>query len=711
MKTFCTLPRLLFAAVVALGMLGVAHNAYSQSCTGNQTPVDNSGTEFLLVFMANEAADYDTPPSQFYYQDVYLASLGDADTVTLTCKANGYKKVVTLPPGGSMTVRLPASPSFLVESHDTVDAHVLRVVSTAPIVVYGMNHKQLTADAFLALPKAVAVRASTYMVMAYTNSTNTIFGNSLHPSEFAVAAFEDGTEVTYTPTTMTESAQPANVPITVLLNAGECIQVRSSVTAELDGDLTGSIVSANKPISVFGGHRRAEVEHNYVVYDTNGHAQSSRDHLAEQMPPINSWGHAFIARNFPPRKVGDYVRVLSSDNNNVVQINGVPWGAPLNKGEYRDRLIPYSDTPEDNILAIQTSKPSLVGMYAHSADTLNGLGDPFFALVPPVEQTSNDFTYFISTDPLYTSNWLEIVTERSAVGTNSSNITINPPAPSLPSVSFKNVATPLRMPNGTLKFYSVAVMQQPGGVYHIHGGNADTNGFTILGYGFGSVDSYGYTAGSLLRVSTALWTDPGPIGLPYPGKPSQPSFTIRNILGDSWVWLDSIRITYTSNPDNIDVESVNVPMTYFGILHENDTKRIKLAPKTTPTNQITGVARIYHHTGNRYDLLPLEVDFTIAAGTAASVGAEKMAEGVSVYPNPAQSGVALEFSLPSASRGSVRIFDALGRQVWGSSSTTFTSGENVVHVDTRAMANGSYVYEITAAEAGFTVRGRLVVAH
>ncbi|MBS1902718.1 MAG: T9SS type A sorting domain-containing protein [Bacteroidetes bacterium] len=695
----------------------VAHAQEKSNCGGGVDAVNtNSGRDFLLIFMANEEADYETgAPSN--YQDVYIASLDDSATVTVSCPGTGFSKVLNLPIRTGVTVRVDSTPALdcVVNSDEVVDNMVVSVVSDNPIICYGMNHKSETADAFLVLPKQVAGTA--YMVMSYTNCSSTeIFGTDIHnlkPSEFAFGAFDNGTTVTFTPTAMTENGSPAGVPITVSLDKGKCYQVRASLSADPLADLTGTVITSNNPIAVFGGHRRAEVPHDYVFYEGSGAPRSSRDHLAEQMPPIATWGTAFIARNFLPRTIGDLMRVMSSADGNVVTINGVPWGKPMKAGEFRDTMIVYKNAPVDNVYCVQTSMPSLVGMYAHTADSSNGTGDPFFAIVPPLDQAYPDLTYFMSSDPVYSLNSLIVTTEQQNVGTLKSNVFINNIA--IPSASFLSLPTTLSPDGHTAKSYAIATIAQSPGMSRITVPNTGSGGgVTILGYGFGVVDSYGYTAGGLFKPKTGIWKEIDAQNLPFPGPPMQPTFTIRNILGDETVWLDSIVIEYTSNPEGIAVRSVNVPMKNFGILPVAGKQRITLAPETTPSRRITGIARLYHHTGLWFDLYPLAVDFTIEPGTTSGVHTSTTdAEAYAIaFPNPVTgSNTTLEYSLPHSAHASVRIFDALGRQMLTAFDGQQEAGRNSVHIDARALTTGTYVYEISAPEAGISARGHFSIVH
>lgn len=710
MKTISNFPRL-HQFVVALVVLTTfaalpkfARSQYPECGGGKPGTVTNSGTEFLLVFMQNENTDYDASiGSASYFQNIYIASLDDTATVTITCGLYPtFKKVIALPARSSQVISLvtPAFPSFLVLSDEVVDQTVVVVKSTAPIVCYGMNHKSATADAFLALP--INVAGTEYMAMCYGNSTNDVFGTFLHPSEFAVAAFRDNTKITITPTAQTMGGVNPGEILKFTLNAGECVQIQGNVSSLSSNDLTGSLITSDNQIAVFSGHKRSEVPHDFLYYDDQSNPHSSRDHLAEQMPPISTWGTNFIATNFKPRTLGDVMRVLVSENGTTVKINGQAW-CTLNRGQFRDTLIAFSDTATNNIFAVETSQRALVGMFAHSTNSGSGLGDPFFAIVPPVNQTYNDFTYFISPYAVYNqNNYVVIATEASGAGKISLNGVVQPTASYQPAYGTING-----------KKYVVGTFQQPTtGINRAKSPNTTDNGFTILAYGFGVVDSYGYTAGSLLKPMGPIMNMNNTASSPAPGgNPSLPFFKLRNIM-DAPVYIDSVRIRYSSNPEHIYVEAKNMPMTYLPTIGMGEELPLTLIPRSTPTQPISGIATVYTHTGLWIDLVPYELPFTIQAGSTSSVTPMKEHSAQSeLYPNPVHGDATLSFTIGAASHVTIEVYDALGRSVTTVTDEMMSEGSHSIRLSGSKLPNGTYFYRISVPGLGIAERGEFIVVH
>ncbi|HET9135760.1 MAG TPA: IgGFc-binding protein, partial [Candidatus Kapabacteria bacterium] len=544
MKNTIFFPRAL-GLLILLGCVFYGSSLFAQTGCGKGSPssVTNKGKEFYIVFMQNEEEVNDVGNPSLY-QHIFLASDDSDATVTVTCDAfPNNVDTFHLNKGQSTEFKISEkypNDDYIVQNSGVISKKAIHIVSTSPIVCYGMNHKALTADAFLALPLNVVETGLTYKVLSYPNSHAQDL--SVRVSEFAVAAFRDSTLVTITPTAKT-SANVRNVPFSVLLMHGECIQYQADVVGnQLIEDLTGSDIVANQPIAVYGGHQRTEVPFGGVF--------NSRDHLAESIAPFATWGREFIVAGFVDSGnglSGGELRIVSGSNDNTVTFGGniTTPSFTLQSGEHRDVTI-----APGTIASVKTTQPSLLGIMSNSTSkgSGGGIGDPFLAIIPSVDQLYTDYTYFVSTDPVYqvknaSNNFLLVVTEMTGVGalvlTDSTGKQYTPAiADYSPRLSI----------NGTS--YSVLWFQHPiPGLWHIHTPNIYQRGINILAYGFGNVDSYGYTAGGLYVPKNGIVQIKKNAAAPYPGAPQVPVFGIQNVLGVP-VYLDSMTITYSSNPEN-----------------------------------------------------------------------------------------------------------------------------------------------------------------
>lgn len=659
--------------------------------TGKKPDKNNAGQEFLLCYMQNElSTDEDINAT---YQDVYLAALDkvsddDSVVITLTCRAfPNYKDIVKLPKFGSITYSISRilSRFVLIYSNEVVDDMVVRVTSSHPIVCYGMNHKKNTADAFLALPRNVA--ETDYMVMSYPNSK---FPNDgPRQSEFCVAAFDDSTIVEITPTSTTLSGSSAGVKLTFILDSGQCVQIQASDI--MTNDLTGSRIHSNKPIVVYGGHIRAEVPSGYS-YNAGS---TSRDHLCEAIPPNSSWGTHFVCNQFfnPDVVLGDVVRILARDNNTTVKINGVAQGPILNSGEHTDIAIMGPTS-------IETSQPSLVGMFAHTTSFSQGVGDPFFAVIPPVNQTYNDYTFFVSEDLVYSINRLLVVTEKSGIGAVKINgIAIVP-------------ATFNLLP-GTLngKEYAVAIVNSLNlGANRITTPNVEPGkGITILAYGFGAVDSYGYTAGSLLVPKQGIIADDFTFAGVPPGEAPPSEMRFMSMLNEK-VWLDSAVVTEISNPRYTVRTKKSLP---YDISYLTAGQKMAVELEVfPPTDEVLyGTMQVHHHTTEWRGMRPATVPFVIYPQHQASINtAEYNDRSVTVYPNPVlgdKGSVTLRVDRSTTAK--IRLFDATGREVLSMPARQINSREETLSFSTRGLASGSYVLELSMPELNRIERRHIII--
>ena len=250
---------------------------------------------------------------------------------------------------------------------EKVAPQYFRIEANDEVTVYALNQARFTSDAHLVLP--VPALGREYVVMSYTSDGGGLpfFGNSAGndtPSQFAVVAVEDNTDVTITRTAPTYPSQ-STVTQTIRLQRGESYLLQADTRLESGrGDLTGSRVKSTKPVAVFGSHQRALLP---IQFKSN---LSSRDHLVEQMPPLETWGKSvFIVPHAQPTVQAiagsDIYRVLAAYDNTRVLLNGQPL-TTLNAGQFYEAPLTQEGwlTANEQILVAQfkkTATPSGLG--------------------------------------------------------------------------------------------------------------------------------------------------------------------------------------------------------------------------------------------------------------------------------------------------------------------------------------------------------------
>lgn len=394
---------------------------------------DSKGTDFWLAFPRNFSGG---ALSFFISSDV-------ATSGTLTVPGGAYTQTFTTTPGVVSTLSIPSS--FEVLTSDGIENKGIHIVSNDEIAVYGLNRLSATTDAYLGLPTDVL--GTDYIVASYSGL------NTSYPSAITVVGTQNATTLTITPTAVAGS-RAANVPFTVNLNQGQTYQLRASAS---NGDLTGSLVKSDKPVSVFGSVVCANVPTTCTYCD----------HIVEELAPISSLGRSFISAPLATRSGGDIFRFIASEDNTIVTVNGTAQPS-INKGQFREMLISTAAN-------IESTKPILVVQYARGTSCDGAVGDPFMMVIPPYEQYINSYT--INTPPTgFNTHWLNIVAPQTAIG----NVTVD--GTPIMAGSFAAVA-------GTSYVYARI---------EITAGTHTINSSFPIGvhvYGWGYADSYGYPGG------------------------------------------------------------------------------------------------------------------------------------------------------------------------------------------------------------------------
>lgn len=356
---------------------------------------DHRGTEFRLAFLhTNGDGEFPT-----YY--VVISSETPGNSGTLTYEATG--KTVTIPiPQANTPVRvrldtfslLMPDPAFGPDS--ATSRRTLSLKFNEEVTVYAINTLRWSSDGFLALP--VDALGREYTIMSYPNTAEPgpagqVFNTSDFPSQFAIIAVEDGTRVQVFPTSSV-NGRGNLAPFTVRLNSGEVFfgqaieRLRVPLPVQEAGkDLTGTRLVSNNPIVVYGSHQRSNIPWSDAV---------GRDHLVEQMPPVDRWGtRAMVTPHFQlPKTVIDsnFIRIIAARAGTVVTIDSgtsftlVP-GNPVEIALNRPMLI----TANQPISVAQFQHSTVdVQLISRPNDTV---GDPFMMLVPSREQFDTNYSF------------------------------------------------------------------------------------------------------------------------------------------------------------------------------------------------------------------------------------------------------------------------------------------------------------------------------
>lgn len=275
-----------------------------------------------------------------------------------------------------------------------------------------------------------------------------------------------------------------------------------------NGDLTGSIITADKPIAVFGGS----------ACTLRGYADAACDHVEEQLFPFVTWGKNFVgARTAPLRLTNnsfataanagpDYYKIVAGcpdsacPNGTTITLSSLPAAADVLSGggceagtaltsaatpcrlrggrfiEFRSRTS-FKISADQPIQVAQT----FAGQEATTGTVRPVQGDPSQVLLPPVEQWRASYT--VLTAPGTQDNYLGIVVDDARVQeVRVDGAIVTSAWTTLPSTTFKVTNMPVQTGS-----HFIQVIARPG--------QTEVPGAGVTVYGFDSYVSYGYTGG------------------------------------------------------------------------------------------------------------------------------------------------------------------------------------------------------------------------
>lgn len=461
-----------------------------------QQDVGNRGREFWLAFPENYSA-FDADPTT-----LSLFITGESATIGNVEVPGIFSQAFAVAPGEITTIEIPIEAQLTGAGN--VENKGIHVTASDTIIVYGLSQQQFTTDAYLALP--VPSLGTEYIVLSYESQGRN------DRSQYAVVASEDNTNVTI--------IAPDGTSSNIVLNRGQAYQNGISTAG---ADVSGTVITADKPVSVFGSNRCANVPPDFGTCDI----------LLEQLPPTASWGQQFATVSLATRTLGDTFRFLAAVDGTEVRVNGEVV-ANLNRAEFHEQLI-------DGNAFITATQPILVAQYSNGSDFDDvDNTDPFMMLIPPVEQFFSVYT--VSTPATgFVQNFINIVAPNSAVG----NIVLDG------STISASAFTPI----GDTGF-SAAQVEVGLGTHNLFGSEP----FGVFSYGYNVDDSYGYAGGQNAALIGGVLVSPVTLNL-FEGNSGAyqvvlsrrpTSDVIVNITSDAaQVSLDRSSLTFT--PDNWDI--------------------------------------------------------------------------------------------------------------------------------------------------------------
>ncbi|TCJ17727.1 PKD domain-containing protein [Flaviaesturariibacter flavus] len=477
--------KLWFRLVMSIVLLGCLRSS-AQNIT-------NKGTDFWVGYGHHQFMEQGQDNSQemvLYFAAEQAATVtvtiqGTTWTRTYSVPANSTIASTTIPKSGTFDARLISLPCTFVPPGTACGGEGkfsnkgIHITSDVPIVAYAHIYGSASSGATMLTP------TDSWGYMYYSvNSEQSYAANCF--SWLYVIAKENNTVVEITPTVVTRSQKPASVPFTVTLNKGEIYQVMAGPEAasaknQMTGTRVKSIANSSGqcyPIAVFSGSSRTA----NIVSSCSG---GGGDNDNQQLFPTTAWGKRYIlaplsqSGSASSKQTNSY-KIVVTDPTTVVRRNGTPL-----TGLILNRYYQYTDTDQIPDY-IESDKPVMIAQFMTGGSCVGSLGDPEMIILSPIEQGIKKINFYRNTKESISVNYLTLVI----------------PTAGLTSLRIDNGAPDFTYPVTTAPGYSVAIKRWTASQSQSFA--FSDSAFTAVTYGLGSVESYGYNAGTNLNNLNAI---------------------------------------------------------------------------------------------------------------------------------------------------------------------------------------------------------------
>lgn len=458
--------------------------------------LSNRGTDFWVGYGHHQFMEQGQPNSQ---EMVLYLSAEEPANVTVRIEGTAWIRTYSIPANtviasdfipkaGAIDARLISVPCSFVPpgtpcGGEGVFANKgIHIISDVPIVAYAHIFGSASSGASMLMP----VETWGY---AYTsiNSVQNYAANCF--SWLYVIAQHDNTVIEVTPSVATRAGKPANVPFTVTLQRGEIYQTMAgpeagSAKPELTGTKVRSIANPAGecyPVAVFSGSSRTS---NPAACGSGG-----GDNDNQQCFPSQAWGKRYLTAptsnsTTPSSPMVNSYKIVVKDPATIVKRNGtqIPFGSLINSTYYRIE----SNEPE----YFEADKPIMVAQFMTGGTTCQGgggVGDPEMMFISPVEQGIKRVGFYRNTREAINVNYLTLIIPTNGV----------------PSLRIDGTSTfDHSYPHPKLAGYTIVVKRWSSAQSQAI--VSSDSAFTAITYGLGSVESYGYNAGTLINNLSAV---------------------------------------------------------------------------------------------------------------------------------------------------------------------------------------------------------------
>lgn len=471
--------------------------ACEDACGAAELEERNVGCEFFAAPLANtEELDFGT----FDYR-VVVANSGDRPARVRIFSGTRQVASREVGPDRLEVISLPwimeqsqwTSPRTApFESFATADG-AYRIESDVPITAFQFNPYAYQEEGRLSFSNDATLLLPTHVLTGDYVGLSYLPLGMQYPGYLALIGVRDGTEVEVTPSAPVAperggrfGAADAGETFRFTLDRGEvvhllpqkpppCTPARATVCEgddclceNRDHDLTGTRIAADHAVSLIGGH--------VCAFAPIGVAAC--DHLEAQVPPLDTWGKAFVALPLVPDGEGrrSILRLVAGQDDVLVRFD------PPIDGE-SEVAIPrggHVDLDVREAHALSAARPFLAAVFMvgqHDAPMVEH-GDPSMTVLIPLEQLGEDYLFVAP----------------ESFGDEGSHLALVRPA----GVAIRLDDAPLEAAWSPLGELEVARVQIPAGPHRL---TADEP-VSAVSFGVGLFTSYAYPSGiHLARIN------------------------------------------------------------------------------------------------------------------------------------------------------------------------------------------------------------------
>ncbi|GAB1370854.1 hypothetical protein MASR1M45_09160 [Candidatus Kapaibacterium sp.] len=461
-----------------------------------------SGTEF--IFTVPPALIEQNSTNNF----VRIILNSDFDTdVVVKIPGRGFQKSVKLKSDISDEISIgpELAQPYLKGALDPVQPSeiykntAINITSELPITVNVLVGYSSTSEGFSVYP--VTLLGTEYIVSSYGDASVYYPAYNSFPSLVGIVGVYDGTEVSFTlggnNSTQSSSAQLPGQIVKKIVNKGDVWMISSKGR---DGDLSGSKITSNYPVSVISANHSANIpiQNKYSGY------------IVEMDLSSKYWGNEFHIPIIAGRKFSPLLRVYAKEEQTSIFLNGNFYsiieksGGVINQGFIEIRL---NEKVASSVGTISADKPISITMYNSGVEE-DGLpeppGDPFQILLNPVSNYVSSIGYTnpsLSTGEGFQHNYLSIIYKKSVSGAVPDDLMLGKRVgTNYEYIPIKNLNFVHKLDVDDIKNYSLITLKtDPLTQYSV----TAIDKFTAYVYGFNKEGSFGFNGGFRVFSNTS----------------------------------------------------------------------------------------------------------------------------------------------------------------------------------------------------------------